>query len=611
MTTSQLERTLHYLRKATIVQDEVALSDGQLLKHFIEQRDEDAFAALVRRHGPMVWGVCFRTAGHYQDAEDAFQATFLVLARKAQSIRQRELLSNWLYGVALRSARKARSMAGKRRVREQPLVELLEPESVPQPFGQELAEVIDVALSRLPEKYRSAIVLCDPEGMTGKAAARQLMIPEGTLSSRLRTGRKMLGKRLARHGWTLSAAAVADLLAQTAWPGVPVAVISGTTKAACVFANREASASAVSTNVTTLTEGVLKTMSWTNGKMTLIVGIVLSLVTLASALFYRGEVLPSASAEPAGQPTATQVADTPKAKAVRNVPALPRVKVHHGIGPRKHAQAKKSKEISTAVVKYPVADLVVPIGGLDIPFRDTKDIRKNTKEKWLIRMITRRVAPKSWKAFGGTGTIAYEPKAMALIIKNSVDVQTKVNALLEVMRGFQSVEVATSMFVISLNADGYRKVQGLLPQVKTDSAVTLNEAETFALIRKSDDVAAQRMELPRVTVFSGQRVNLIHDSRKNKKGVNETNIHFMTLVAGNLRDVYVDVNADVEKVQFKRTGMVKEGTTMIQVKREGNRYLLFALIPRLILNTEERLGPAPPNALPPTKAQTSPDKNAP
>jgi RNA polymerase sigma factor (sigma-70 family) len=169
---TQGNELVQHLRQALLPQDEAGLTDGQLLGQFIEHRNEAAIAVLVRRHGPMVWGVCRRILANHQDAEDAFQATFLVLVRKARSVRRRDMVGNWLYGVANQTARKARAMAAKRRTRERqvtPLPEVREPAD----SSAELELLLDQELSRLPDKYRTAIVLCDLEGKTRKEAARQ------------------------------------------------------------------------------------------------------------------------------------------------------------------------------------------------------------------------------------------------------------------------------------------------------------------------------------------------------------------------------------------------------------------------------------------------------
>src|SRR6516165_8974263 len=127
MANNQMSEVLQHLRKAALLRDGAGLTDGQLLEDYLRHREEAALTALVRRHGPMVWGVCRRVLPNYHDAEDAFQATFLVLLRKAASIASRELLANWLYGVAHQTALKARAQAARRRTRERQVTELPEP----------------------------------------------------------------------------------------------------------------------------------------------------------------------------------------------------------------------------------------------------------------------------------------------------------------------------------------------------------------------------------------------------------------------------------------------------------------------------------------------------
>jgi RNA polymerase sigma factor (sigma-70 family) len=234
------------------------LSDGGLLARFVTTRDEAAFAALVRRHGPMVLGVCRRALRHTQDAEDAFQATFWVLARKAGSVRRRAALGSWLYRVAQRTAQEARAMRARHRAKERPLDAAPEaPARAAQ--AQDWGPWLDQELSRLPEKYRAAIVLCDLEARPRKDAARQLGIPEGTLSSRLANGRKLLAARLARRGVTLGGGALAAALAEgVASAQVPWPLARSTARAA-------ASAAAVplataATPVALLVKGVLRTM---------------------------------------------------------------------------------------------------------------------------------------------------------------------------------------------------------------------------------------------------------------------------------------------------------------------------------------------------------------
>jgi RNA polymerase sigma factor (sigma-70 family) len=194
--------------------DQAGPADRDLLARFAGQRDQAAFAELVRRHGSLVLGVCRRVTGQAEDAEDAFQAVFLVLAKKAGRIAKPDLLGNWLYGVAVRVASRARRSASRRRAREVAVSPLPDPPSAPASAISELGPILDEELAGLPEWYREAILLCDLRGVSREEAAVLLGVPEGTLSSRLANGRKKLAARLARRGVSLSVAGLAGVVSQ-------------------------------------------------------------------------------------------------------------------------------------------------------------------------------------------------------------------------------------------------------------------------------------------------------------------------------------------------------------------------------------------------------------
>lgn len=282
------------------------MTDGQLLERYICYREEAAFAAVVRRHGPMVWGVCLRILRSPADAEDAFQAVFLVLVRKAASIVPREKLVNWLYGVARQTALKARATASKRRMRERQVPAMPEPAARDNPGG-DLRGVLDQELIRLPDKYRTALLLCDLEGRTRKEAAQQLGLPEGTVASRLAMARTLLAKRLGRLGIALPAGA---LTALTAEETVSAAVVSATIRTANLVMAGQAAAEVASLPVAALTEGVLKAMFLTKVKLAAAAVLAASMIGLGSTVIvYR-----TLASEPDGV-TGTVTAKSPRAES--------------------------------------------------------------------------------------------------------------------------------------------------------------------------------------------------------------------------------------------------------------------------------------------------------
>ncbi len=301
MATGPMRGVLRHLRGATLLRDAADVSDGQLLERFLARRDEAAFEALVRRHGPMVLGVCRRVLRDAHDAEDAFQATFLVLVRKARSVVPRERVGNWLHGVAYRTALRARSAATLRRAKERQSAGVPREQAPPGGAWEEVLPLLDRELHGLPEKYRVAIVLCDLQGKTRREAARQLGWPEGTLSCRLARGRDLLARRLSRHGVQVSGAALALGLARGT-AAVPASLLAQSTAAVL--------AGAVPAGVAALTQGVLKAMLLTRLKIGAALVLALGFVVAGAGALQspgaaagEGEVKASAALAPAaGKP---------------------------------------------------------------------------------------------------------------------------------------------------------------------------------------------------------------------------------------------------------------------------------------------------------------------
>jgi RNA polymerase sigma factor (sigma-70 family) len=292
MAADDLKTAIEDIHQSLLAEQEHGPSDRQLLTRFLEQRDEGAFAALVRRHAPMVWGVCRRVLHHAQDAEDAFQATFLVLVRRAASVTPREMVANWLYGVARQTALKARATGARRRQRERQVAQMPEPEAR-RDLANDLPALLGEELSRLPDKHRAVLVLCDLQGQTRAVAARHLGLPEGTVASRLVRARALLARRLARRGLAVTGLSLAAALAQEA-ASAPAAVI----KAACSLAG--APAGAIPAQVAALTQAVVKAMQVAHLKKVAVVVLVLGVSALACGMLAAGRLSPAPP--PEGEP---------------------------------------------------------------------------------------------------------------------------------------------------------------------------------------------------------------------------------------------------------------------------------------------------------------------
>ncbi len=360
------------------------LSDPQILERFVDGRDEAAFEALLVRHGPMVLNVCRQLLRDPHDAEDAFQAVFLVLVRKAGSIRLHDSLGPWLYTVAGRVAARARANRRRTRAREVSGGEL--PESPANESGDflDVAGVIHEELGRLPERLRAPLVLCYLEGLTHELAARQLGCPVGTVHSRLSRARGLLHKRISRRGLAVSAAALGSLLGSNAMAGVvPFHLRMSLIKAVTQWMRGSAikGGIGISVSVATLLEGVLNVIRIKKLAMVAMGAITVGAVGLALTVAMVGR------AEPPGETVPVEK------ELVR------------GIGPDGRVQGAFSAKPSSrlATMTYYVGDIVSP------PAPRAKPVSPNASGppaspppqpapdfKPVIELITSTVASSAW-----------------------------------------------------------------------------------------------------------------------------------------------------------------------------------------------------------------------
>jgi RNA polymerase sigma factor (sigma-70 family) len=321
MTRSSLGVLLHHLHGGTEGASLADISDGQLLERFRTHKEEAAFAALLRRHGPMVLGVCRRALVREQDCEDVFQATFLLLARKAGSIRKRDSIGSWLHGVAQRLAVQCHRQEGRRHVHERQ-AGLERGEAVPAADAWEsLRTLLDEAIAELPEKYRSALVLCYLEDHTHEEAARKLGCRLTTLRSRVARGRERLRTALVRRGLTLTSGAFLAVLAASATQAaVPSSLSMRTLTAALQCARGEAVAGFVSASASALVERGLPTLSPIKLKVLLVLLLAAGLTLGGAGLLAQHILGAKNSAEPP-QAEGERIAPPPEIQAK---PALDR-----------------------------------------------------------------------------------------------------------------------------------------------------------------------------------------------------------------------------------------------------------------------------------------------
>jgi cytochrome c peroxidase len=388
-----------------LVEDESVrqLSDRHLLQQFSDHRDEAAFGTLLRRHGPMVLNVCRGVLSNEADAEDAFQATFLILARKAASIRKTDSVGSWLHGVAYRTALKAREQSSTRQKCEghAPARTVAEPDDL---TWREAQQILHEELTGLAERYRVPLVACYLEGKTQDEAAAQLRVAKSTLKERLERGRSLLRARLVRRG--LGPAAV---LLAAAWPAatasacLPAALASSTITAASLYAAGQAAAAGgvIPVKVAALAEGVLGSMLLTKTKITaavLLVVLVCSFIGLGLSWgAYPRDTEEKTPAKPSTDRT-LRLPDTPHRYADLDLPA--------------HFKTPAARRFDNTPADDPVTDHGATLGR--VLFYDTRLSANNTVSCGSCHVQKNAFADprRSSKGFEGKAT---DRHAMSLV----------------------------------------------------------------------------------------------------------------------------------------------------------------------------------------------------
>lgn len=316
MDQSQLSRLMRRLNRMLDGREAGGLNDADLLERFAVRRDEAAFEALVWRHGPMVHGLCRRLLRRAEDADDAFQATFLILVRKARSISKLASLSSWLYKVAYRVALEARAREAKHAATSWD-AELVAEDATDEPARRDLQRVVAEEVDRLPEKYRGPVVLCYLSGKSTEEAAQSLGCPRGTVLSRLAAARQRLHGRLLRRGLAPVAAAAAAALEQKARAAVPEILVKLTVRtAAWLTAGEVTGAGVASGAVLSLMQGAMKAMLVKKLKWAAAVLLTAALVGGGVGIWFRQPAAAESpnrtrEAEPAARP------EEPRAAAAR------------------------------------------------------------------------------------------------------------------------------------------------------------------------------------------------------------------------------------------------------------------------------------------------------
>jgi RNA polymerase sigma factor (sigma-70 family) len=551
MANRSLHPLLLYLRRlGGSVAGEGALEDAQLLHRFLASRDESAFTTIVQRYGAMVWGLCVRRLGETAEAEDAFQATFLVLVRKAASLHGSQSLGPWLYGVAYRTALKLRGKRARRIAREAALPEQLA-EQRPEEIWSDLRPILDEEVNRLPEKYRLPVVLCYLQGLSSEEAAQRLGCAKGTIFSRLSRARDLLRPRLARRGLDVSAGALAVVLAENAAlrAAVPTALREITIRTSLLLAAGTAG-QAMSASLAALVEGVVRSMFLSKVKFAAIVLLALGLAgTGAGFLGHRSD-----AEQPASKP--------------KPAPAAPRAPA---------AVADKAKDKDDAAKAYvppPAVDdekqrlrdwrdkLVQPvrIDGIDDPETTWLEVLDLLAKRYNMPFLINERAFRSEGVDLRKCKIASCPlpemkasmRTVLQTILDRVDLPDGSSAAVFLVRK-NHIEITTSRFL--RRELGYRKEGSILPLIwdsfeetpLTQIVPRLAETSGFNIV--ADPQAGEKLQTKLTAQLNNVPVNTAVRLLANMAGLSVVrldNVFYVTTAenAKHLREEQAKINAD-------------------------------------------------------------------
>jgi RNA polymerase sigma factor (sigma-70 family) len=536
MPQGQFGLVLRQVRRLLGARPETAHTDRELLRRFARQRDETAFATLVDRHGPMVLSVCRRVLDDAHDADDAFQATFLVLARRAASPGWEDSIGNWLYGVAHRTALKARARGLRRQAHETQGADM-EPrggddrrlscpaETDPQVEAarREFRSVLDEELARLPDKYRAPLVLCYLEGKTNEEAARELGWPAGSMSRHLTRGRDLLRERLTSRGVAFSTGLFTTVLAESA---APASVPAGLAVAAVRLAAVGASGQAGAPELVTLAEGVLKAMFLHKLKMA--AAILVAVVGLGLGAGSVWHQLQAADAKAAEKPNKPKPEE--KKETADPAPKAPEVK---GLTPA--ALAREYRRRLAQQVNLPNG---IPA---NTPLKEALEL---LSEKCDVTLII------DSKAFEGIGVQKVEEQNVTLPKIAGVSLNTVLRLLLGQVRGdkhYGTFRIRGDYIEVTTTYDV--AVQVLGPEAaQADENQTLPEllrSESFHVT--SVDIRKQPLQDALRKLADEESVNIVLDPRVGDKAKTEVSATMDDVLVGTALRLLADM-ADLKVV---------------------------------------------------------------